>query len=133
MNDKFDKLITEACELVVAKEAEKFDKILAEAPEPGVPLADVERSQAFFDLIDAELQKDPDACDDARIRACSDVEAAVFEQDIPVVIDVTGTPLCPGHPEFCLGSDHYLQFDLCCDACDHFVKCFPEWEERILK
>ena len=46
--------------------------------------------------------------------------------DLPVVIDVTGTPLCPGHPKICLGSGDFPGFDCCCDSCDFYLACFPE-------
>lgn len=41
-------------------------------------------------------------------------------------IDVTGTELTPGDPENCLGGDNHPEYPLCCDECDHFLKCFPE-------
>lgn len=43
------------------------------------------------------------------------------------IIDVTGTPLTPGKPSECLGGDHHPEHPLCCDECDYFLQCFPEW------
>lgn len=84
MNDKERQ---EARELLkqafIEADVEYFDKILAEAPESGLP---------------------------------------------PIEYDVTGTPLCPGHPKICLGSGDFPGFECCCDECDHFLKCFPEWD-----
>ena len=40
-------------------------------------------------------------------------------------IDPTGVELSPGEPELCAGEKHG-----CCDECDHFLSCFPDWEEN---
>lgn len=32
--------------------------------------------------------------------------------------------LSPGLPDQCAGRDE------CCDECDHFLDCFPEYEQR---
>lgn len=57
------------------------------------------------------------------LAECEDVEVPPIERD------VTGTPICPGHPKLCLGSGDFApMFECCCDNCDHFLKCFPEWD-----
>ena len=43
------------------------------------------------------------------------------------VIDVTGTELTPGDPQNCLGGDNHPEHPLCCDECDYYLACFPEW------
>lgn len=51
------------------------------------------------------------------------------------VIDVSGVELTPGKREVCLGNGEQ-GFACCCDECDYFLYCFPEygWEiEEWLK
>ena len=42
------------------------------------------------------------------------------------VIDVTGAELTPGKPDVCLGNGKQ-GFECCCDECDYFLLCFPEY------
>lgn len=69
------------------------------------------------------------------LAALEDIEeiekAAAALPGTPIVIDVTGTPLIPGHPKVCLGLGKFPGFDLCCDECDHYQKCYPKWREGI--
>lgn len=60
-------------------------------------------------------------------------KAAAALPDTPIEIDVTGTPLIPGHPKVCLGSGNFIGFDCCCDECDYFLKCYPEWTPKQRK
>lgn len=40
----------------------------------------------------------------------------------------TGTKLTPSyHGEHCLGSGEYAGHECCCDECDHFLNCFPDY------
>ena len=52
------------------------------------------------------------------------------------VFDVTGVELTPGEPTVCLGNGKQ-GFECCCDECDYYLLCFPEYyleiEEQILK
>ena len=41
--------------------------------------------------------------------------------------DVTGVELTPGEPTVCLGNGEQ-GFECCCDECDYFLHCFPEWD-----
>ena len=43
------------------------------------------------------------------------------------VIDITGTELTPGEPDVCLGNGEQ-GFECCCDECDYFLRCFPEFD-----
>ena len=43
------------------------------------------------------------------------------------VIDVTGVELTPGKPAVCLGNGE-LGFECCCDECDYYLLCFPEFD-----
>lgn len=43
------------------------------------------------------------------------------------VIDVTGVELTPGKPDVCLGNGEH-EFECCCDECDYFLLCFPEYD-----
>ena len=51
------------------------------------------------------------------------------------IIDITGVELTPGKPTVCLGNGEQ-GFECCCDECDYFLLCFPEFdvitEEKIL-
>ena len=42
------------------------------------------------------------------------------------VIDVTGVELTPGKPDVCFGNGEQ-GFECCCDECDYFLLCFPEF------
>ena len=51
-----------------------------------------------------------------------------MKRDIPKkVIDVTGVELTPGEPDVCLGNGDQ-GFECCCDECDYFLLCFPEYD-----
>ena len=43
------------------------------------------------------------------------------------VIDITGVELTPGKPNICLGNGEQ-DFECCCDECDYYLLCFPEFE-----
>ena len=43
------------------------------------------------------------------------------------VIDITGVELTPGYPDVCLGNGE-LGFECCCDECDYYLLCFPEFD-----
>ena len=45
------------------------------------------------------------------------------------VIDITGIELTPGEPDVCLGNGDQ-GFECCCDACDYFLLCFPEYDVK---
>ena len=46
------------------------------------------------------------------------------------VIDVTGIELTPGEPDVCLGNGEQ-ELECCCDECDYFLLCFPEFDPKI--
>ncbi len=41
-------------------------------------------------------------------------------------IDITGVEITPGKPDVCLGNGE-LGFECCCDECDYYLLCFPEF------
>ena len=43
------------------------------------------------------------------------------------VIDITGIELTPGEPTVCLGNGEQ-GFECCCDECDYYLLCFPEFD-----
>ena len=45
------------------------------------------------------------------------------------IIDVTGVELTPGEPTVCLGNG-VQGFSCCCDECDYYLLCFPEFDLR---
>ena len=50
------------------------------------------------------------------------------------IIDITGVELTPRKTTVCLGNDNW-GFECCCNECDHYLLCFPEFalknEEEI--
>ena len=48
------------------------------------------------------------------------------------IIDITGVELTPGNPTVCLGNGEQ-GFECCCDECDYFLLCFPEFDVQIKK
>ena len=59
-----------------------------------------------------------------------------MSKDIPQkVIDITDIELTPGEPTSCLGNGEQ-GFECCCDECDYYLICFPEFdikdEEEIM-
>ena len=47
-------------------------------------------------------------------------------------IDVTGVELMPGEPAVCLGNGEQ-GFECCCDECDYFLLCFPQFDSKSKK
>ena len=45
------------------------------------------------------------------------------------VADITGVELTPGEAAVCLGNGEQ-GFDCCCDECDYFLLCFPEFDSK---
>jgi len=43
------------------------------------------------------------------------------------VTDITGIELTPGKPTVCLGNGEQ-GFECCCDECDNYLSCFPEFD-----
>ena len=46
------------------------------------------------------------------------------------MIDITGIELTPGEPAVCLGNGEQ-GFECCCDECDFYLLCFPEFDVPI--
>ena len=46
------------------------------------------------------------------------------------ITDITGIELAPGKPTVCLGNGEQ-GFECCCDECDYFGLCFPEFDLQI--
>ena len=45
------------------------------------------------------------------------------------VTDIIGVELTPGEPTVCLGNGEQ-GFECCCDACDYYLLCFPEFDPK---
>ena len=45
------------------------------------------------------------------------------------IIDITGIELVSGEPTVCLGNGEQ-GFECCCDECDYFLFCFPEFDPQ---
>ena len=48
------------------------------------------------------------------------------------VIDITGIELTLGDPNVCLGNGEH-GFECCCDECDYYLLCFPEFDSKSKK
>lgn len=47
------------------------------------------------------------------------------------IFDVTGAELVPGEPERCQGNGEHSVFECCCDECDYYLACFPEYQKDV--
>ena len=48
-------------------------------------------------------------------------------------LDPTGTVLTPSyHGELCLGNGDHPGVECCCDECDFYLICFPDWNTLSL-
>ncbi len=48
------------------------------------------------------------------------------------IIDVTGTPLTPSRQgRKCLGNGEHPEYECCCDECDYYLYCFPQYDWRL--
>ena len=45
------------------------------------------------------------------------------------VIDITDIEFTPGEPAVCFGNGE-KGFECCCDECDYFLLCFPEFDSK---
>ena len=48
------------------------------------------------------------------------------------ITDITGIELTPRTPDVCLGNGKQ-DFECCCDECDYFLLCFPEFDAQIIE
>lgn len=46
------------------------------------------------------------------------------------ILDPTGIELTPGHSEECKGAKPET---CCCDECNFFLDCFPEWKKFVFE
>ena len=49
------------------------------------------------------------------------------------IIDPSGAILNPGNPKKCQGNGKHRGFELCCDECEFFLACYPEYTPAFLK
>lgn len=48
------------------------------------------------------------------------------------IIDITGTPLTPSRQgRKCLGNGENAEYECCCDECEYYLKCFPQYDYRL--
>ena len=47
-------------------------------------------------------------------------------------IDITGVEITPTEPTVCPGNGE-CGFECCCDECDYFLLCFPEFDQKKTK
>ena len=50
------------------------------------------------------------------------------------IIDISGTPLMPSRQgRKCLGNGEHSGYECCCDECDYYLSCFPQFDWRLKK
>ena len=65
-----------------------------------------------------------------RLRTFLYVNGGYMSENIQKrVIDITGVELTPGEPAVCIGNGEQ-GFECCCDECDYYLLCFPEFEQK---
>ena len=48
------------------------------------------------------------------------------------ITDITGTPLTPSKQgKKCLGNGKHESYECCCDECDYYLYCYPEFNRQI--
>ncbi len=48
------------------------------------------------------------------------------------IIDGTGTPLTPSRQgRKCLGNGEHPEYECCCDECNYYLYCFPQFDWRL--
>lgn len=54
-------------------------------------------------------------------------------RELPEIVDLwTGIALTPGYGgEFCRGNGERPGEECCCDACDYYLECFPDWQQFV--
>ena len=80
-------------------------------------------------LISYEGKTEKELLDDFRGAVDDYLQICKAEGVEPEVIDVTGAELKPGRPSECQGNGKHEGYECCCDECDFFLKCFPEYEK----
>ena len=51
-----------------------------------------------------------------------------------LIIDQTGTSLTPSRQgKRCLENGEYPGYECCCDECDYFLYCFPQYDSRSIR
>ena len=48
-----------------------------------------------------------------------------------IIDQSTGAELTPGNPNACQGNGKHKDFEICCDNCDFYLTCFPNWKKGI--
>ena len=48
------------------------------------------------------------------------------------LFDVTGVPLTPSFQgKKCLGNGEHKEYECCCEECDYYLGCFPQFNPKI--
>ena len=76
----------------------------------------VHRLRAMERELSRRRQQDPEAY-------------AIYQQ---LLDPSTGVKLTPSwHGEDCLGNGEHPGIECCCDECDYYLECFPDWKNFI--
>lgn len=55
----------------------------------------------------------------------------LYEMDGVEINPGTDTPLMPGRRQECHGNGEHEGFECCCDECDYYLACFPEYQKEV--
>lgn len=51
-----------------------------------------------------------------------------MDTDLDLIDPSTGIELCPSfHGDECPGNGEHPGLECCCDECDYYLFCFPDW------
>ena len=105
---------------------EQLRKVLADNPE------DPEEARRIKELllVIQELAERPRV--DPNRRTAEQAYQEFVKYYLPAegdLMDPTGVELTPSyHGELCLGNGEYPQYECCCDECDYYLVCFPDYD-----
>jgi len=57
------------------------------------------------------------------------MEKDILDEIFDEIFDNDDVELTPGKPDVCLGNGEQ-GFECCCDECDYFLSCFPEFDPK---
>lgn len=91
-------------------------------------------TEQLYDIMGELARRDEAA--GTRFRSNEEAWAEFVRHYMPKepgsLIDPTGTPLTPSfHGKDCLGNGEHIGIECCCDECDHYLTCFPDWEDSV--
>ena len=104
---------------------EDLDRLLHELLAAEQPQGDIIRA------VSAELRSREPEPTPEQLRAAWVHYMRIFYRD-PVKDPSTGVMLQPScHGKDCPGNGEHPGVECCCDECDYYLDCFPDWESNL--